>query len=397
MTSRPRLVSVAPLALVVTLAVALGACTSSATVARPTPASTAPAAPATATAPTTPATSAAPAAPAAPAVPAVPAAATAPAVAAEIAPPTPFDLSRSDIDGWIGQIATRHAIPAGEVHALLAEGRSQPRIIAAISRPAESVLTWWQYSERLVSETRIAQGVQFWRENRARLETISARTGVDPAYLVAIVGIETSYGRGAGTWRVLDALMTLGFDYPPRANFFRGELEQFVLLAREEKLDPRTTLGSYAGAMGAPQFIPSSYRRLAVDGSGDGRRDLFKDWDDVLASVANYFVASGWQRGGRVLAEATAPAEVIAGLDRRNLDLDSTAGALRARGVQFDTAIPADERVLLIPAERRDGPGVRLGFGNFRVITRYNRSILYAMAVHDIAQAVRVRIEAEPR
>jgi membrane-bound lytic murein transglycosylase B len=239
--------------------------------------------------------------------------------------------------------------------------------------------------------------VQFWREHRARLEAISARTGVDPAYLVAIVGIETSYGRGAGTWRVLDALMTLGFDYPPRANFFRGELEQFVLLAREEQLDPRSTLGSYAGAMGAPQFIPSSYRRLAVDGSGDGRRDLFTDWDDVLASVANYFVASGWQRGGRVLAEATAPAEVIAGLDRRNLDLNATAGALRARGVQFDTAVPADERVLLIPAERRDGPGVRLGFANFRVITRYNRSILYAMAVHDIAEAVRARVAAEPR
>lgn len=324
-------------------------------------------------------------------------AATAAAPAPAVAPPTPFDLSRPDIDGWIKDVSTRHGIPQEELRALLADGRSQPRIIAAISRPAERVLSWWQYSDRLVTETRIAQGVQFWREHRTRLDAISARTGVDPAYLVAIIGIETSYGRGAGTWRVLDALMTLGFDYPPRANFFRGELEQFVLLSREEQLDPRTTLGSYAGAMGAPQFIPSSYRRLAVDGSGDGRRDLFTDWDDVLASVANYFVASGWQRGAPVLAEATAPAEVIAGLDRRNLDLDATAGGLRARGVQFDPDIPADTRVLLIPAERRDGPGVRLGFANFRVITRYNRSVLYAMAVHDIAEAVRARVEAEPR
>ena len=321
----------------------------------------------------------------------------APAPAAAVGPPTPFDLARPDIADWITEVSARHSLPADEVRALLAEGRSQPRIIAAISRPAESVLAWWQYSERLVTETRISQGVQFWREHRARLEAISARTGVDPAYLVAIVGIETSYGRGAGTWRVLDALMTLGFDYPPRAKFFRGELEQFVLLAREERLDPRTTLGSYAGAMGAPQFIPSSYRRLAVDGSGDGRRDLFTDWDDVLSSVANYFVASGWQRGGPVLAEATAPAELIAGLDRRNLDLNETAGALRARGVGFDPSVPADARVLLIPAERRDGPGVRLGFANFRVITRYNRSILYAMAVHDIAEAVRTRVGTEPR
>jgi membrane-bound lytic murein transglycosylase B len=329
------------------------------------------------------------------------AATTAPAAATPpsptLPPPTPFDLSRPEIEGWIKETAARHGIPAGEVRALLVDGRSQPRIIAAMTRPAEKVLAWWQYSERLVSETRITQGVQFWREHRSRLEAISARTGVDPAYLVAIVGIETSYGRGAGTWRVLDALMTLGFDYPPRADFFRSELEQFVLLAREEKLDPRSTLGSYAGAMGAPQFIPSSYRRLAVDGSGDGRRDLFTDWDDVLASVANYFVASGWQRGGRVLAEATAPAEVIAGLDRRNLDLNSTAGALRARGVQFDPSVPAEERVLLIPAEARDGPGVRLGFANLRVITRYNRSILYAMAVHDIAEAVRARMTAEQR
>ena len=365
-----RLLSIASLAL------ALVACTAGRSAAQPSPAATPKPAAGTAPAATAPA--------------AVPTPAPTP-------PPTPFDLSRPDIDGWIKEISARHGIPTGEVRALLADGRSQPRIIAAMTRPAESVLAWWQYSDRLVSETRIAQGVQFWREHRTRLEAISARTGVDPAYLVAIVGIETSYGRGAGTWRVLDALMTLGFDYPPRANFFRGELEQFVLLAREEKLDPRSTLGSYAGAMGAPQFIPSSYRRLAVDGSGDGRRDLFTDWDDVLASVANYFVASGWQRGGRVLAEATAPAEVIAGLDRRNLDLNSTAGALRARGVQFDATVPADERVLLIPAERRDGPGVRLGFTNFRVITRYNRSILYAMAVHDIAEAVRARVAAEPR
>jgi membrane-bound lytic murein transglycosylase B len=380
MKVKTRLLSIASLAL------ALAACTAGRSVARPSPAAaTKPAAttaPAAAT--TTPA-----------AATTAPAAATPPSPT--LPPPTPFDLSRQDIDGWIKEVSARHGIPAGEVRALLADGRSQPRIIAAMTRPAEKVLAWWQYSERLVSETRITQGVQFWREHRSRLEAISARTGVDTAYLVAIVGIETSYGRGAGTWRVLDALMTLGFDYPPRADFFRSELEQFVLLAREEKLDPRSTLGSYAGAMGAPQFIPSSYRRLAVDGSGDGRRDLFTDWDDVLASVANYFVASGWQRDGRVLAEATAPAEVIAGLDRRNLDLNATAGALRARGVQFDPAVPAEERVLLIPAEGRDGPGVRIGFANFRVITRYNRSILYAMAVHDIAEAVRARITAEQR
>ena len=255
-------------------------------------------------------------------------------------------------------------------------------------------MTWWEYREKLVSEQRIAEGTAFWKTHRQSLDAISARTGVDSAYLVAIIGVESSYGRRAGTWRVLDALMTLGFDYPRRSKFFLAELEQFLLLVREERLDPATALGSYAGAMGSPQFMPSSYRRLAVDGSGDGRRDLFTDWDDVFSSVANYFVASGWQRGAQVITEATAPEEVFAALDRRNLDLKDTAESLRARGVRFDPAVAADTPLILIPAEQRDEPGVRVGFANFRVITRYNRSILYAMAVHDLADALRARTAA---
>lgn len=322
-----------------------------------------------------------------------PPAATAPAAVAP-EPPTRFDLGRTDIAGWIDEVATRHSIPANELRDLLATGQRQPAILAAISRPAESVMTWWQYREKLVSEQRIAEGTEFWKIHRQKLDAISARTGVDAAYLVAIIGVESSYGRRAGTWRVLDALMTLGFDYPRRSKFFLSELEQFVLLVREERLDPKTALGSYAGAMGSPQFMPSSYRRLAVDGSGDGRRDLFTDWDDVLSSVANYFVASGWQRGARVLTEATAPEAVFAALDRRNLDLKDTAASLRARGVGFDPAVAADTALILIPAEQRDGPGVRVGFANFRVITRYNRSILYAMAVHDLADALKAPTDA---
>jgi membrane-bound lytic murein transglycosylase B len=315
---------------------------------------------------------------------------------AEVAPEpsTPFDLGRTDIAGWIDEIAARHSVPAEDLRDLLSTGRRQPAILAAISRPAENVMTWWEYRERLVTEQRIAEGTAFWKTHRQSLDAISARTGVDSAYLVAIIGVESSYGRRAGTWRVLDALMTLGFDYPRRSKFFLAELEQFLLLVREERLDPATALGSYAGAMGSPQFMPSSYRRLAVDGSGDGRRDLFTDWDDVFSSVANYFVASGWQRGAQVITEATAPEEVFAALDRRNLDLKDTAESLRARGVRFDPAVAADTPLILIPAEQRDGPGVRVGFANFRVITRYNRSILYAMAVHDLADALRARTAA---
>ena len=319
---------------------------------------------------------------------ATPPAATPPAAVAP-EPPTPFDLGRADIAGWIDEIAARHSVPAEDLRDLLATGRRQPAILAAISRPAENVMTWWEYREKLVSEQRIAEGTAFWKTHRQSLDAISARTGVDSAYLVAIIGVESSYGRRAGTWRVLDALMTLGFDYPRRSKFFLAELEQFLLLVREERLDPATALGSYAGAMGSPQFMPSSYRRLAVDGSGDGRRDLFTDWDDVFSSVANYFVASGWQRGAQVITEATAPEEVFAALDRRNLDLKDTAESLRARGVRFDPAVAADTPLILIPAEQRDGPGVRVGFANFRVITRYNRSTFYASAVMDLATALR--------
>ena len=316
------------------------------------------------------------------------------------ATPQPFNLERADIRAFVDEVAARHSIPPEEIRALLAQGQSQPRILAAIARPAESVLKWWEYSARLVSSERVSRGVEFAREHRERLDAVQAATGVDAAFIVAIIGIETNYGRNKGSWRVLDALMTLGFDYPPRSRFFRSELEQFMLLVREERLDPLATLGSYAGAMGAPQFMPSSYRRYAVNGPRDGaldaRRDLFNSWDDVIASVANYFTAHGWERDAPAVLEATAPAEVIATLERRNLDLNDTLEGLRAKGVTVDTNLPPDTRAMLVPAELSDRPSARIGLKNFHVITRYNRSILYAMAVNDLAAAIRQQTAAAP-
>lgn len=309
--------------------------------------------------------------------------------------PGAFDLGRPEIQQFVADVSARHGLAADEVSALLAAGRFQPRIIDAMTRPAERVAPWFEYRARFVTERRIDEGVAFLDAHRARLETAEQSTGVDPHYIVAIIGVETFYGRNTGSWRVLDALMTLGFDYPPRADFFRSELEHFLLLAREERIDPRAALGSYAGAMGAPQFIPSSYRRFAVDGGGDGRRDLFLDWDDVIASVANYFREHGWQRGAPVLAEAEADAARAQGLDPRNLELNSTAASLRAAGVRFVAPVAADAAAILLPAELADGLSVRVGFGNFRVITRYNRSIRYAMAVHDLAEAIRERAAAQ--
>lgn len=307
--------------------------------------------------------------------------------------PGGFDGSRDDIKEFVADVARRRGMPAGEIETVLAKGRQQPRILEIMTRPAESVLRWHEYSTKLVTAERMDAGARFWNEHRDALERTAQRTGVEPQYIVAIIGIETYFGRNKGSWRVLDALMTLGFDYPPRGKFFRSELEQLLLLAREEKFDPQALLGSYAGAMGGPQFMPSSYRNFAVDGDGDGRRDLFEDWDDIIASVANYFAVHGWQRGAPVLTEAEAPAELAATLDRKNLDLKETVGALRARNVTLDPKFDAALPVILLPAEFPDRIGVRVGFANFRVITRYNRSILYAMAVHDLATGITQRMQ----
>jgi peptidoglycan lytic transglycosylase B len=304
-----------------------------------------------------------------------------------------FDLDRPEIREFVERIATAQKMEPLDVYRLLAKAEPQPKIIELISKPAEKVSPWWQYRERFMTEQRIAEGTQFMLEHRARLEKAHKDTGVAPEYVVAIIGVETFYGRITGKYRVLDALTTLSFDYPPRATFFRDELAQFIALSREEKVDPLTALGSYAGAMGASQFMPSSYRRYAVDGSDDQQRDLFADWDDIIASVANYFKAHGWVADGPVLADAVLQPDAPVVADPGNLALNETVAGLKAKGVDFDPASQgADTPVLLVPAETELGPSYRVGFKNFEVITRYNRSVRYAMAVHDLAQIIAGRV-----
>ncbi len=318
--------------------------------------------------------------------------ALAPARAAASGPPARFDLSRPEIQTFIDDVARRNSLSRAALTRLIGNAEPQPKIIDLMNRPAERVIEWWEYRERFLTEERIAQGVQFWQDHREMLERIGVERGVPPEYLVAILGVETLYGRVTGRYRVVDALTTLAFDYPPRSDFFRKELEEFVLLAREEKLDPLTTLGSYAGAMGASQFMPSSYRRYAVDADHDHRRDLWQDWDDVVASVANYFHEQGWETGGAVLAEVELDPDPTFQIDPRNLELNETVGSLALQGVRARIDAPTSTPAVLISAEERDGPVYRVGFRNFQVITRYNRSPRYAMAVHDLAWAIASRI-----
>jgi membrane-bound lytic murein transglycosylase B len=307
---------------------------------------------------------------------------------------TRFDLDRAEIREFVEKTAAANKMQPLDVYRLLAKAEPQPKIIELISKPAEKVSPWWEYRERFMTEQRIDEGARFMIEHRARLEKAHKDTGVEPEYIVAIIGVETFYGRITGKFRVLDALSTLAFDYPPRADYFKSELAQFITLTNEEQLDPLTALGSYAGAMGAGQFMPSSYRRYAVDGSADRQRNLFADWDDIIASVANYFKAHGWVADGPVLAEAVVQADAAAVADAGNLTLNETIAGLKAKGVDFDNAQqPEHAKVLLIPAEQQAGPAYRVGFKNFEVITRYNRSVRYAMAVHDLATNIADRVD----
>jgi membrane-bound lytic murein transglycosylase B len=302
-----------------------------------------------------------------------------------------FDLKRPEIVSFVNEVVTRDPLKRKAVLALLAKAEPQPKIIELMSRPAEKVTPWWEYRDRFLTPERIDLGVQFWADHRQSLERIAAEHGVPPQYLIAIIGVETRYGRSTGKFRVLDALATLAFDYPPRSEYFRGELEQFLLLANEDRLNPLTTTGSYAGAMGAPQFMPSTYRRYAIDADTDNKRDLWGDWNDIIASVANYLKEHGWEEGGPVIAEARLDPDAAFQFDPHKVDLNETVDSLNAHGVRIDLPLPGDTPAVLISAEQQDGPAYRVGFKNFYVITRYNGSARYAMSVYDLAQAIAER------
>jgi membrane-bound lytic murein transglycosylase B len=305
---------------------------------------------------------------------------------------TGFDLDREEIRSFIDEVSRRNDIDKAALRKLIAKAEPQPKIIERMNKPAERVLAWWEYRARFITEKRIADGVKFWQEHKAILDRVSSERGVPAEYLVAIMGVETVYGNVTGRDRVIDALATLAFDYPPRAAFFRKELEQFVLLTREESIDPLKATGSYAGAMGVPQFMPSSYRRYAVDGDADKKRNLWINMDDVVASIANYFREHGWQTGAPVITEAVLDPEAPFVIDTRNLELNETVQSLNAKGVQVTIGVAAETPAMLVSAELQDGPSYRVGFNNFQVITKYNRSVRYAMAVDELAQAIAARV-----
>ena len=305
-----------------------------------------------------------------------------------------IDTRRADVKEFIAHMSTADGFKKRPLRKLLNSAQSQPAILDAMEKPAEKAKQWFEYRPIFLTERRIKEGTDFWLAHRQALDQASVRSGVAPEYLAAILGVETYYGRLTGSYRVIDALVTLSFDFPARAKFFRDELEQYLLLTRDMHLDPLTLKGSYAGAMGAPQFMPSNYRKYAVDANADGHIDLWSNWADVCASVGNYLKEKGWNAGEPVLSDASADPEKSTELDGRKLALSDTVGSLMAKGITFDSPLPAEAPALLIAADETDGVHWRVGYNNFFVITRYNHSALYAMAVYELATAVKQRILA---
>jgi len=294
---------------------------------------------------------------------------------------------RTDISQFIDAMVDKHQFQRQELNQLFSQARFHEKIIKSITRPAESK-AWHQYRPIFLTGKRIRRGVEFWNKHQTLLEQAEQDFGVPAEIITAIIGVETFYGRHKGGYRVLDSLVTLGFDYPKRGQFFRSELEQFLLMTREENMDPLTVMGSYAGAMGQPQFISSSFRSYAIDFDKDGKRDLWHNTADVIGSVANYFKRHGWSAGEVIVSPARVSGNHIKALVDKGIKPHSRIQTLQQQGVKPGKQLPQENKAALIKLEQKNGSEYWLGMNNFYVITRYNHSPLYAMAVYQLSQEI---------
>lgn len=307
-----------------------------------------------------------------------------------------FDVDRPEVRNFIEQMVEKNNYDRETLKAVLRDAKSQQSILEAISRPAEKTKEWHEYRDIFLTDKRISAGAAFWREHEQVLTRISQETGVSIEILVGIIGVETYFGKITGSYRVIDALATLAFDYPPRSKFFTSELEQFLLLVREEDMEAADATGSYAGAMGRPQFMPSSYRAYAVDSTEDGKRDIWGNWEDVIGSVANYFVRHRWLRDQEVVAQASLGDQWSGEVPKNSLKPSATVSSLSSQGVLFSTSLPADSEAQLLSLQGKKREQYWVGFHNFFVITRYNTSVMYALAVHQLGQEIALEVNRDP-
>jgi membrane-bound lytic murein transglycosylase B len=302
---------------------------------------------------------------------------------------------RPQVEAFIAEMTEKHGLARAQLRALMQQARLQRDILRAMSAQT-TARPWHRYRPLYVNAERIAGGVRFWDTHVDWLTRAEREFGVPAEIIVATIGVETIYGTYTGTHRVLDALTTLAFDFPRRADFFRTELEQFLLLARDRVVDPLSIKGSYAGAIGIPQFLPSSYQRYAVDFDGNGRISLSTSVADAIGSVANYYRSFGWQEGRAIAVKAKVAGEEHLALAEQGIEPRFDSDALMQAGVT-PVADIGQERVALLVLEGDAGAEHWLGLNNFYMITRYNRSVNYAMSVYQLAREIRAARDGRAR
>jgi len=302
-----------------------------------------------------------------------------------VAEPSPAELQKN----FVAKMVKEHSFSANELNKLLDAANVKKKILEAISRPAEKRLNWGQYRKIFLTKSRTAGGLKFWKDNAKALDDANKKFGVPPQIIIAIIGVETRYGKHTGGYKVLDALVTLGFHYPKRGKFFRSELDHFLRLTREEGIDPNMPTGSYAGAMGRPQFISSSYREYAIDFDADGKKDIWENNVDVIGSVANYISRHGWKAGTEV-------AQRVTGANTRHKDIIKagykphvTVAELQSKGIKLREPLDGTAKAALLELKTDKGNQHWVALNNFYTITRYNHSPLYAMAVFQLSEAIR--------
>jgi len=300
---------------------------------------------------------------------------------------------RGEVKAFIKKMVKEHQFDETQLTTWLDSAVKKQAILDAIAKPAEKEKTWKEYRAIFLTEERINMGVQFWKENASTLDAVSRQYGVPPEMIIAILGVETRYGRSTGTYRVIDALATLSFDYPSRSKFFTTQLEEFFLLAREQHHDPLELKGSYAGAMGYGQFIPSSYRHFAVDFNGDHFADIWNSPDDAIASVANYFKENGWQTGKLIVMRCRIHDNYDASVLELGLKPVLRRSELEQKGFSPVEPSSADELFAVYKLEGEYGAEFWAGAKNFYVITRYNQSDMYALAAYQLGQAIKDRYQ----
>ena len=296
---------------------------------------------------------------------------------------------REDVNKFINKMVQEHDFDRAKLETLFKNAKKQESVLKAIQTPAERKKKWFEYRAIFLTEQRVESGVAFWEENEVILNQAEEQYGVPAEIIVAIIGVETFYGSNTGKNPVFDSLVTLGFDYPRRSKFFLSELEHFLLLTREEGFEPTEITGSYAGAMGLGQFISSSYRNYTVDQDQDGKRDLWNSKQDIIASVANYFKIHGWRESHAVTSSAQFTGDPSTIDNSNHLKPKNTYSTFNKQGFVADMPIGQNEQVALFVLDTQDGEEYWIGLHNFYVITRYNHSHMYAMAVHQLSQEIK--------